>query len=88
MTKIKLGDKVVDEVTGYRGIVIGILNYLNGCARIGIQGKERTKDNLPVEAYWVDDVTVKIVKKQKVKTVQKETGGASVSCGRNEVPKY
>lgn len=88
MTDIKLGDNVIDEVTRYKGIVVGIMNFLNGCARIGIQGKDRTEDGLPVDVYWVDEITVKLTKtkKKKIKTEQKETGGASVSCGRNEIP--
>ena len=34
---IKLGDKVKDKISGYKGIVTAIAKYLNGCTRILIE---------------------------------------------------
>lgn len=85
--KIKLGDYVQDSITGYEGICIGIITYLNGCARIGIQSKERHRDTgLPVDSYWVDETTVSVKRKQVEKTQQNETGGPNSSSSRYGIP--
>ena len=36
MDKIKLGQEVKDRVTGFKGIAISRVNYLQGCDRIGV----------------------------------------------------
>lgn len=37
MSKINLGDKVKDSVTGFSGIAIGRTTWLHGCDRITVQ---------------------------------------------------
>jgi len=37
MSKIKLGDKAKDSVTGFEGIAVSRHTYLNGCDRLTIQ---------------------------------------------------
>lgn len=87
--KIKLGDYVIDEITKYEGICTGIITWLNGCRRIGIQSEERdTRTNLPSDVYWVDETTVEVKKKQKVSTKQSETGAGNFSAPRYKEPKY
>ena len=90
MAKIKLGDFVQDTITKYEGVVVGITNWLNGCARIGIQNKTKrdTRTNLPVDIYWVDETTVVIKKAQVHKTEQDDNGGPNLSSGRNQDPTY
>lgn len=76
--KVVLGDGVQDKITGYSGTCVGIITYLNGCRRIGIQSKALDK-GLPVDIYWVDEVTVDVLgNKKRVKSVQKERGGANM----------
>jgi hypothetical protein len=87
MKKVKLGDKVQDRITGYKGICTGILTYLNGCRRIGIQSKEVDK-GLPVDAYWVDEVTGDVIKKQVDKTEQEETGGSNGRSLNGGIPTF
>ena len=76
MKKIKLGDKVKDSITGYIGICVGITEFMNGCRRIGIQGKKLDQNNLPVDLYWIDETTVSVVAPKKIKRKQ-TTKGAS-----------
>jgi len=52
-SKVDLGDKVRDKITGLEGILVARTEYLNGCWRIGIQPQE-IKDGKPVEPYWID----------------------------------
>ena len=37
MDKIELGDEVVDEITGIKGIAIGISKWITGCDTVVIQ---------------------------------------------------
>ena len=49
---IKLGDEVKDLITGYEGIVIARIDYLNGCVQYGV--KARVKDAALKEAEYID----------------------------------
>lgn len=88
--KIKLGDYAEDTITGYEGVVVGITNWLNGCARIGIQNKTKrnAETGLPVDTYWVDETTVKVKKQQVHSTEQKSNGGSSCVHSRNQDPTF
>jgi hypothetical protein len=50
---IKLGDKVKDSVTGYEGIVTGIVSYLTGCDQVLITQKCKKGDN-EIKSTWLD----------------------------------
>ena len=88
-SKIKLGDFVEDTITGYKGVCAGITNWLNGCARIGIQNKtdRNTETGLPVDMYWVDETTVEVIKEKINPSIQKNTGASSHISKRYEDPK-
>ncbi len=51
--KIKLGDKVKDKITGFEGIVIARIEYLNGCIQYGV--KARVKEAALKEAEYIDE---------------------------------
>ncbi len=82
---IELGDQVKDTVTGFSGTVIGITTWLNGCRRMGIQGKE-FKDGIPTDPIWVDEYQLKVTKKAVVQTVSRETGGPTPTPMRSKNP--
>lgn len=86
--KIKLGDLVRDEITGYEGVVIGITNWLNGCARMGLQNRDQVneKTGLPSDTYWVDETTLTLIDEQILKTEQKEKGGPNFAGSRHQDP--
>lgn len=56
--KIQLGDKVVDVVSDFKGVVTARAEYLNGCSRILIRGSlskwQKIAGKRPQE-IWVDD---------------------------------
>lgn len=58
---IKLGDRVKDSITGFKGIAIARSEWLNGCQRIEIQ-PEILKDGKVVEADWFDIRQVVLIK--------------------------
>lgn len=78
--KVELGDEVQDVVTDYKGIVVAITEWLNGCRRICIQAKVR-KGTKPSDGFTFDEPQIKILKKQKVKLpranpkTEERTGG-------------
>ncbi len=72
--KIELGDEVKCTVTGFRGIAIGRSEFLQGCARVGVQPKVGSDGKHP-ESHWIDEPQLEVIKKQKVKRGNKNTGG-------------
>jgi hypothetical protein len=71
---MELGREAKDIVTGYKGIVVAVTTYLNGCARIGLQGKLR-KDGTVPDFEWFDDLQLVYIGKKKIKSKNRETGG-------------
>ncbi|MFH1762492.1 MAG: hypothetical protein ABIA63_15440 [bacterium] len=53
---IKLGQMVEDQITGFKGKVMAITEYLHGCRRMGILPMTLNKEDLPHEDYiWMDE---------------------------------
>ena len=50
--QIKLGDEAKDIITGFKGIVISKIEYLNGCVQLGV--KAQVKDAALKEAEYID----------------------------------
>lgn len=65
--KIKLGDKVKDKITGFEGIVISRIEYLNGCIQFGV--KARVKNAALKEAEYIDEKQLKWIDEGINKTV-------------------
>ena len=68
---VHLGDAVEDTVTGLRGIVIGVVEYLYGCRRLVVQPLV-DKDGKYVEAVYVDEPQVVVLQQVKVKASAKQ----------------
>jgi hypothetical protein len=69
--EIKLGNKVRDLVTGYEGIVIARVEYLNGCVQFGVKGQavnNDTKDSQFIDHEQlekIDDGITEVVQQRK-----------------------
>jgi hypothetical protein len=72
--KIKLGDRVRDEITGFTGIAIGITEFQHGCTRVGVKSQE-LHEGKPINAEWFDEPQLKVIKKEVVKRGSRRTGG-------------
>lgn len=72
--KMKLGDKVKDSVTGFTGIVTARTTFLHGCVRCGVQS-DKLKDGKPVDAVWIDEPQLSLVKAAVVKEGKHDDGG-------------
>ena len=82
---INIGDIAKDTVTGFKGVVIGRTEWLNGCARLGLQS-QTLKDGAPVEAQWFDENQCQIVKVGAYRTVTRDTGGPRANPMRAKDP--
>lgn len=71
---IKLGSEVKDTVTGFKGVVVGRSEFLNGCTRIGVQPKA-LKDGKCPDISWFDEPQLEITKENVVQPGPRNTGG-------------
>jgi len=71
---IKLGDKVKDKVTGFTGIAISRIEFLNGCTQIQIQ-PQKLKDGRPIESEYFDIQQIEKIEEPKPKVKKENTGG-------------
>ena len=53
MKKIELGSKVEDSLTGFSGVVIGIVTYLTGCDQYLVLPRAKDTHTLP-SGEWLD----------------------------------
>ncbi len=84
--EIKLGDVAMDTITGFSGRVVAITDWLYQCRRLGIQPAKLTKEGVPYEISWFDELQCERVKKQH-ETRGKDKGGPMPSPTRNADPK-
>ena len=81
MTKINLGDRVKDTVTGFTGIAVARTQWLNGCDRVAVQPEKLTKEGFPREDRVFDEMQLQLLKAGVVKgtnlvpTAEPKTGG-------------
>lgn len=88
---IKLGDEVVDSITGFNGVAYGKTDYLNGCSRIAVQSRE-LKDGKPVELQWIDEAQLASClpdegQEERVTVGVEPTGGPQSNPMTNNNPK-
>lgn len=79
MSKIQLGDKVKDVVSGMTGIVTGITDHLHGCRRMLIEPDKLKTDGTLADAWVMDEYRLKVVKAGVIKPqaipAAEKTGG-------------
>ena len=73
---VQLGDEVRDKVTGFKGIVMGITEWLYGCRRITVQPK-LDKDGKIVDPQAFDEDAIEVIK-PKIKKSSNRTGGPAM----------
>jgi hypothetical protein len=58
-------DEVKDTITGFKGVVVSIFKYINGCVRIEVQPEKLGKDGKPAESFIFDSDQLALVKAAK-----------------------
>ncbi len=74
---VQLGDQVIDEISGLKGVAIGRCEYLYGCTQIGVQPKVDKDGSVP-SSVWIDEQRVKFVSRPAVPNnpTKAEAGGS------------
>lgn len=84
MSKVKLGVKARDKITGFTGIVIAKSKWLTGCDQFALKPPVE-KDGKMQEAHWFDKGAVEYVdagiNKEEVK--DKKPGGPQIDAPKN-----
>lgn len=76
--KIKIGDKVRCKITGFTGIVVAKVEFINGCTQFSVLPQKLDKDGNYPEGVDIDQESLEIVKRPRKKIVEKsDTGGAT-----------
>lgn len=82
---ICLGDVARDTITGFKGKVVGITDWLSQCRRVGLQSTTLDKDGKPLEIQWFDELQCEVVKEEKAKP-RYDNGGPMPPPTRNADP--
>jgi hypothetical protein len=83
---IQVGDIAKDSITGFQGVVVGRTEWLNGCARIGLQPQSLNKDGKPIEVEWFDETQCTLISSKKHQA-KRETGGPRPNPPRVKDPR-
>ena len=77
-----LGEKAKDEISGYKGVIVALTEWLNGCRRITIQCEELFEGK-PIENQTFDAEQVsRVGKKPTAGKAPSRTGGPSIAPKR------
>ena len=75
-TTVDFGDQVTDKITGFKGTVIAITEWLHGCRSIMVQPKGLDKDGAIYASEQFDEPGLTITRRARaLTTTKKKTGG-------------
>ena len=77
--KFRLGEKVKDNVTGFKGTVISRIEYLNGCLQYCVDpkvGKEGKMD----KAHYIDEGQLELIKGRSKRESKSGPQGVMPHC--------
>lgn len=81
---IELGNKVRDLVTGFEGIAISRIEYLNGCVQIGVKGP--AVDNETKDAHYLDIDQIERIDDGVAPAIKKkQTGGVMAEAPKKGI---
>lgn len=68
-----LGDKVTDTITGFTGIVTGIVHYISGCDQALLTPRVKD-DGTAIDARWYDIDRLALVEAKQAKKRARRVG--------------
>ncbi len=74
MSEIRLGDVAKDSITGFKGVVICVSQWLHGCRRITLQ-PQALHDGKPIESSTFDEPQLVLTARAGAKRESRDTGG-------------
>lgn len=75
--KPQLGDQVKDSVTGFKGVVTAIAEYLTGCKQFLVQPPVEKKSAHYVDGRWIDEDRLAVTKASAV-SISVERNGPDI----------
>lgn len=73
---ITLGSDVQDRHSDFKGVVHGVVFYLNGCVKYDVKPRELDKDGKAKDGYWVDEQSLIVLNAAEPRPVdEKKPGG-------------
>lgn len=82
--RINLGDEARDTISGLKGKVVAVTEWLYGCRRITIQPRE-LKDGVPVNSYTLDEGQTELIEPLTPPAQPKTNGGPRPEPTRNTI---
>ena len=70
-----LGNKIVDNITGFIGFAIAKLEHINGCIRYEVMPHVDEKGKFQ-ESQWIDSRQISVLKELKPKVIKKSREGS------------
>ena len=61
---LEFGVEVQDVVTGTKGVITGVADYMTGCSRVMMEMPG--KDGAPGQTDWIDIIRLKRTRKKKI----------------------
>lgn len=77
-TDCNLGDKVREDITGFVGVVTGVVHYISGCDQALLQPPIK-EDGSYQSAHWIDIDRLRLVE-AKTATKRRKRVGAEMSA--------
>lgn len=92
-TKVALGDRAKDRITGFQGIIVIKADFLTGCTRWGIQPETLGEHGVLGEVQHFDDGQLILVRAGVIPcrlpgTVEHEPGGPRPSVAQSDLRKF
>jgi hypothetical protein len=74
--KFPLGCKLVDIVSGFEGIAVARIQYLNGCLQYCVKPKIKLSEpeKMP-DGIYIDESQLKMVEEKAIHVEKRSTGG-------------
>lgn len=76
--RVKLGELYTDEITGFKGVAVGITEWLHQCRRVGLQDVKLTENGKPLALQWFDEPGLIDADGEPVEDETAKTGGPPV----------
>ena len=74
-TRIMLGDRVRDSITGFEGTVTAKCEYLNGCIQFCVKPNKLSAEGKMIDGEFIDEEQLEVISSTEEKQKKAENGG-------------
>ncbi|MBA7551454.1 hypothetical protein ES705_43994 [subsurface metagenome] len=76
--KFALGQRVIEKITGFEGVIMARTEYASGCIQYGILTNQLNKDGKIPDWEWLDESRLALVDSwagKQIEDLKKDIGG-------------